>query len=208
MTNKKFLPTFSILALIVWSSAWWAYWVFRLADFPHPYSLRPILMLSGIALICLLALARLIYKISAVKKNNPRLVIRTMFYNIIGLSFVAFYALIVSIIQENTWGFIANNTYPLKDLITIVLAAPGYDIIFLFFLALISGYALYSPSDKFNKNEFLKLLAMWFLIIFINEMVFQRFVFTFRTSSIFDLFNNMLGGVLPGLILSLKWFRK
>lgn len=208
MTNKKFLPTFCILALIVWSSSWWAYLVFRLADFPHPYSLRPILMLSGIALICLLALTHLIYQILAVKKNNPRLIMRVVFYNIIGLCLVAFYALIVSIIQENTWGLVVNNTYPIKDLITIVLTASGYDIIFLFFFALISGYLLYSPSDKFNKNEFLKLLAMWFLIIFINEMVFQRFIFTFRTSSISDVFNNMLGGVLPGLILSLKWFRK
>lgn len=208
MTNKKFLPTFRILALIVWSSAWWAYWVFRLADFPHPYSLRPILMLSSIALICLLALAHIIYQIIAVKKNSPNPVIKVLFFNVIGLCFVAFYALIVSIIQENTWDLIANNAYPLKDLITIVLAAPGYDIIFIFFFALMSGYILYSPSDKFNKNEFLKLLAMWFLIIFINEMVFQRFIFTFRTSSVFDLFNNMLGGVLPGLILSLKGFRK
>lgn len=208
MTNKKFLPTFRILALIVWSSAWWAYWIFRWADFPKPYSLRPILMLSAMALICLLTLAHIVYQIVAVKKNNPRLVMKAVFCNIIGLCFVAFYALIVSIIQENTWGLIANNAYPLKDLITIVLTAPGYDIIFLFFFALLSGYILYSPSDKFNKNEFLKLLAMWFLIIFINEMVFQCFIFTFRTSSVFDLFNNMFGGVLPGLILSLKWFRK
>ena len=85
MSNKKSLPTFSILALIVWSSSWWAYRIFYWADFPHPYSLRPVLMLSAMAVICLLALAHIGYQIVAVKKNNPRLVMRALFYNIIGL---------------------------------------------------------------------------------------------------------------------------
>jgi hypothetical protein len=208
--NKKFFPIFFILAVIVWSSSWWAYWVFRWMDYPHPYSysLRPVLMLNAMTFICLLALGHVTYQAIAVKNNNPLLLIRVLFYNIIGLCFVAFYALIVSVVQENTWALIIKSPYPFKYLITIILSAPGYGIIFLFFLALISGYMLYPPSDKFNKNEFLKLLAVWFFIIFINEMIFQRFIFTFRTSSIVDVFNDMLGGVLPGLTLSLKWFRK
>ena len=208
MLNRKSLLTFPILALVVWSSSWWAYRIFRKMDFPHPYSLRPVFMLSARAIISLLALAHIVYQIAYVKNHYPRLVMRVVFFNIIGLCFVAFYALVVSMSQENTWGLIVKSPYPLKYLITVILSAPGYDIIFLFFLALISGYIIYSPTSRFNRNEFLKVLAAWFFIIFINEMIFQRFIFTFRTCSIFDIFNNMFGGILPGLVLSFRWFRK
>lgn len=208
MINRKTLLTFSILSLVVWSSSWWAYRIFRAMDFPHPYSLRPVFMLSAMAVISLLALAHMVYQIASLKNYNPRLVMRVVFFNVIGLLFVAFYALIVSMSQENTWGLIVKSPYPLEYLITVILSAPGYDIILLFFLALISGYIIYSPTGKFKRNEFLKALVAWCLIIFINEMIFQRFIFTFRTSSVSDIFNNIFGGILPGLVLSFRWFRK
>jgi len=208
MPNKKFLLTFSILSLIVWSSSWWAYWVFRWADYPHPYSLRTPIMLAGIVFILLLALVHIVYQVISGIRNRHGSVAKVIILNIICMVWVGFYALLVSMRGENTWGFLFQNSYHFKDLITILLASEGWDIIFVFFLALLSGYIVYSPPDKFNKNEFLKALIAWCLILFINEMVFQRFIFTFRTSSITDVFNNILGGAVPGLSLSIKRFYK
>jgi len=157
-------------------------------------------MYGIVIVLCLGAVTLVANQIRLLVKRKSNFIPVKVGLNIIGLSFVGFYAVLISIVQENKWAFLSEHSYSLENLVTIILAAGGLDMIFIFSLALLSGFML-----KFNRRYFAMALISWFFIIFINEMLIQRFILpSYRTGSLCDVFSNMLGGVLPGLFLSLK----
>ena len=87
------------------------------------------------------------------------------------------------------------------------MSGEGPEMFFFFFLALLSGYMLYSPKDKFKftKGEFKAAWVTWLCIIFINEMVIQSRIEGRSGNIIWDFLNNMVA-VSIGLVLSIRWF--
>lgn len=206
MFNNKLFLTFSTITLLIWSSSWWAYRLFLWVD-GQVYGKRFFRMEIIIAGIIFILFLEILVQLFLLIKNKARLIPLKVFLNILGILFVGFYAFLVSIMQENTWGLIKANVMPLRHLITVILAADGLDVLFLFFLAFISGHIIYYGENKFSGKRFVSALLIWFVIIFINEMVIQEFlVSSFRIGSLTDVFHNMLGGVFIGLLLSSRWF--
>ena len=178
MTNKRFFLTFFILAVVVWSSSWWLYHIFMYVVHAPGYSQSKLMEFVKTYLIWPLGLGYIIFQAILLKKKNANhwSITAKVFLGIMCLYFVYRFAFRPQVSQPQQ-----------------------LDIIFVFGLALLSGFI--------NRASFGSLLLAWFCIIFINEMVIQGLFLPYRSGAISDIFNNMVG-VSIGLMLSMKWFWK
>lgn len=209
MSYKRFSVTLSILAVVYWSFAWWGrgvyFWaVHRLTQFRFAQTVLVPLFLAG-------ALAHIIYQVKLFQGKKKLSLIAV---NIAGIIAVCIFAIFVSLLRNSGNPAIISEffrglrlEYGFGGLIHQLIDnidAEGMDLMFCFFLALISGDIISFSRPGFNKKEFIKALAAWFVIILISEMVIQQFFIAARTGSIGDIFSNM-AGVLIGLFLSLRF---
>lgn len=207
MNNKRFFLTFAGFGIFICSFSWWGY------DAYMAVPDRSIFMQKAIKVVLSLALAHFTCQIVLLKKAKAKTgqILTKVVSDVIGFAFLGFYVLLISTIRDNRWGLLSDffkgaTTYTFKTLIPVIMAGEGLDIAFFFFTALISGYLVYSPMIKVGTREFIKALGIWFIIIFINEMVIQRFFLSdARTGCMYDVLNNMVGGVFVGLVLSRRW---
>ena len=205
MDNKRFLLVFFGAAAFVWSFSCWGYGVYMHVTHLQHFKRYDFMQLSLIGILSL-SLTHIALQIRAIRKTGAKSVAKSITLNIAGLCFVCLYAFLVSVIQDNRWVLLSDffngaAFYPLKMLVPLIMAGEGLDVVFFFFLALISGYVIYSPAARFSGREFTKMLIIWFLIIFIDEMIIERFFLSYRSGSMLDVVNNMSGGVLIGLLL-------
>jgi|GEM_PF-2421232 len=185
------------IALIYWSSSVWGYSFFFW--FNDTYS-RAVLVQWLILFIFIVIVAGVFLE---KKLFRCRRVLKVAALNIGYLFIVVAYAYIVSIVEEHRWELICKSQHSLKDLWYLIRVIPTASAIvmeFAFLLALISGFVI-----RYFKKDFIliKALGVWFGIIFINEMVLQRYFLSYKNGSLLDVFNQM-AVVLIGLILSVK----
>jgi len=181
MNKKRYFLTFSILAIIVWSSSWWLYQIFMYVVHAPGYSQYKLMQFFKTYLIWSV-LGYIIFQTILLKKKNLSypLIAGKILLTIVGLYFLYRFSFRLQISQPQQ-----------------------LDIVFFFGLALLSGFI----SNWFDfKVSFGILLLAWFFIIFINEIGVQRFLLSnIRSGTIMDVCNNIIGATI-GLLLSMKWF--
>jgi hypothetical protein len=131
-----------------------------------------------------------------------------VFLSFAGMCYVLIATLIISVIhtpahQKLFFDFIAGRAdITLIELPRYMLDAEGLDTLFCFVLALISGYLVYSKKEVFDFQRFYVTFCAWTIILIMKE--FMKTYFPERHADMGDIVNNMIGGVLPGLLLSMK----
>jgi hypothetical protein len=175
-----------------------------------PGSSQFIFMLFPMVISFIFLLVYLVTQIILLNKRKSRLIKTKVFLSIIGISFVCLSVFAVSLIRNpahqklflDFWSGHVN--YSLLHLARVILDAEGLDIFLCFVLALISGQKLYSQRAKFDIRGFFVALLAWLLIMSTKELI-HHFL-PFREGDVLDIVKNMIGGILPGLALSTRWF--
>jgi hypothetical protein len=140
-----------------------------------------------------------------------KLMLRNIIFGVAGTSLVFIYSIYASAKAENRLGWILSwgdeifikKTRAVSDLVTTILAGSGegLEILLLFVLSWISVYIVYFPMKTKIFKRVLAITTIWFVIIFINEMVMQSLWFSGREISMHDIFKGMIG-ILGGAVLS------
>ena len=124
------------------------------------------------------------------------------------IALLVFYCSIVIVgLLENKelWHKFFTGQSTLKRSIHLALTAESLDIFLCFFLAFATRLP-YLCIQQFYKREVVLAFFTWLFMIFLNEMVIQRFFFSdIRTAQVRDILNNICG-VAFGLLLSQRWF--
>lgn len=163
-------------------------------------------------LICLLLI---IAQLISLIVNKSRLIGIKLLATIAGLVSIAFLGVLVSLIRNPVLqnvipdffqavksGDMALSLDSLKNIIARVLDAEGVDLALSFFLALLSGLIIYSPTARFDWKNFRNAFMAWLIIISINEII--QYCLPFREGDMRDIIYNM-AGVTLGLLLSIRW---
>lgn len=189
MNKNDFLRTFFfnfiVFGTIVWSGSWWGWHLFHKVVHASGWS-QDKLIDRGIVFAAFLILAYIFQQIRLLRKSGSSWKLLKVFLSIIGIVFIAFFAY-----QQD-----------------LRADGEGIDVLFCFVLALSWGYLSYPATTTFDRRGFLGALSAWLGIIFTNEMIAQRFIFSdIRKGNMGDFGINMVG-VLIGLLLSIRWFWK
>lgn len=209
MTNKKFFWAFSILAVIYWACSilgyrWYMDKVHSPGSSEYIFMLLPII--AGIIFIFVYLLTQAIL----LNNRQSRFSKTKVFLSFIGICYVCLAAYTVSLMrnpvhQRLFLDFLSGHVrYRLLDLARVLLDAEGLDLLFCFGLAVISGHLIYSKKVKFDIKGFFLVLSAWAIILSVKEVI--KYYLPLRNADVWDAVKNMIGGVLPGLALSSRWF--
>lgn len=211
MYKKRLFLTFSILAVFYWTCSILGYGWY-MDRIKSPGSSEYIFMLVPVAAGIAFALAYLITQAILLKSNKSNFIKTRLFLSFIGICFVCLSAYMVSVMRNPVLNKVVldalsgHNTYSPVDLSRRLLDAEGLDLMFCFVLALISGHIVYSKKIGFDIKGFFIALLAWAIILSVKEVI--KCYLPLRDADIWDIVKNITGGVLPGLVLSSRWFWK
>lgn len=182
MDKKRFVWTFSIVALVVWSSSLWLYLIYmNLVQRPN---WSEYILIKRFKTGCIVLASIYIIIQAILLKNsgsNYLLIIQKVILSCAGLLFI---------------GILASQKP----------TAEGLDIVFLFFIAFVLRIIFICPLRlKFDIKTMFFAMAMWLFIILINETIIQGVILSKRFGQASDIVYNM-AGILTGLLLSGRWF--
>lgn len=209
MNKKRFLLTFSILAVVYWACSILGYsWYMNIIRAPG--SSEYIFMLFPIIMGFICASGYLFMQITLLNKRSSNFIKTKIFLSLIGLCYVCLASYIVSLIrnpvnQKLLLDVLSGHVkYRPLDLACVIMDAEGLDLLFCFVLAFISGHLVYSKKIKLDVRGFFVALLAWGIILALKEVI--KYYLPYRDADMWDVVKNMIGGVLPGLVLSGRWF--
>lgn len=152
----------------------------------------------------------LVAQIILLNKRKSNFIKTKVFLSFAGICLVCLGAYMVSLMRNPVHqklfldALAGHVKYRLLDLARVILDAEGLDLMFCFMLAVISGHLVYSKKIKFDIKGFFVALLAWGIMLSIKEVI--KYYLPLRDADVWDIVKNMTGGILPGLVLSSRWF--